>query len=416
MDRIIKLTLILAMSLPAGLRAQEAALSLDSVLSRINRNNHMLWEYDSRAEAMREITEGARSWMAPVVGAGTFMTPYPGQQVQDPRDEGFWMISAEQEIPNPAKLRASQSYFASRAVLEEHGRAWKFNELRAAARSLYFEVAVLTKKAVLLRESEEIANWMLRVAEVRYPYGQSRLQDVYAAQGRIAEIENMILMNEGEIADRKSQLSALMNERGLSFDVDTLDLPPVGLPLKDADTSLLGGLRSDIRKLDHSVEVMRLNRQLQRAQAKPDFKVRFDHMSPFGSMMPSAFTVMGMVTIPVVPWSSKMYKAESRAMDYEIESLQHERMGILIETETLLRGMRSRLNQIERQLDNFQSRIVPAMKRSYEAARLAYEENRGQLSGVIDAWEGVNMAQLEYLDKLNEYYQMLVSYEKELEK
>jgi outer membrane protein TolC len=365
---------------------------------------------------MRQLTEGARSWMAPMVGAGTFMTPYPGQAIEDPRDEGFWMLSAEQEIPNPAKLKASQNYFSSRAAVEEHGRAWRYNELRARAKSLYFEIAVLRKKAVLLGESADIVDWMLQVAEVRYPYGQSRLQEVYNAQGKKAGIENMMLMNEGDIADRKSQLSALMNARGLSFEVDTLDLPSVELALSVADTSLLGGLRSDIRRIEHRVQVMRLNQQLQRVQAKPDFKVRFDHMSPFSSMMPSAFTVMGMVSIPIVPWSSRMYKAENRAMDFEIEAMQREREGILIETEAMLNGMRSRLVQMKKQLENYRLRILPALTRSFEAARLAYEENRGQLSGVIDAWEGVNMSQLEYLDKLNEYYQMVVSYEKELEK
>jgi outer membrane protein TolC len=414
MKRVIKLALLAALMAPAGLAAQ--ALRLDSVLHRINRNNPMLREYDSRANAMRQFTEGARSWMAPMVGAGTFMTPYPGQAIEDPRDEGFWMLSAEQEIPNPAKLKASQNYFSSRAAVEEHGRAWRYNELRARAKSLYFEIAVLRKKAVLLRESADIVDWMLQVAEVRYPYGQSRLQEVYNAQGKKAGIENMMLMNEGDIADRKTQLSALMNERGLSFEVDTLDLPPVELALGDPDTSQLTNLRSDIRRIDHSVEVMRLNQQLQRVQAKPDFKVRFDHMSPFSNLMPSAFTVMGMVSIPIVPWSSRMYKAETRAMDFEIEAMQREREGILIETEAMLNGMRSRLVQMKKQLDNYRLRILPALTRSFEAARLAYEENRGQLSGVIDAWEGVNMSQLEYLDKLNEYYQMVVSYEKELEK
>jgi hypothetical protein len=35
---------------------------------------------------------------------------------------------------------------------------------------------------------------------------------------------------------------------------------------------------------------------------------------------------------------------------------------------------------------------------------------------VIDAWEALNMAQMEYLEKLSGYYTMIVSYEKEIEK
>ena len=47
---------------------------------------------------------------------------------------------------------------------------------------------------------------------------------------------------------------------------------------------------------------------------------------------------------------------------------------------------------------------------------LAYEENREQLPIVIDGWEALNMAQMEYIEKNQEYFNMIVSYEKELEK
>jgi cobalt-zinc-cadmium efflux system outer membrane protein len=59
----------------------------------------MLQEYDNKVKALNTYTEGAKSWMAPMVGAGTFMTPYPGQLLMDERDKGSVMISVEQDIP-----------------------------------------------------------------------------------------------------------------------------------------------------------------------------------------------------------------------------------------------------------------------------------------------------------------------------
>jgi len=47
---------------------------------------------------------------------------------------------------------------------------------------------------------------------------------------------------------------------------------------------------------------------------------------------------------------------------------------------------------------------------------LAYEENREQLPIVLDAWETLNMTQIQYLEKMEEYYTMIVAYEKELER
>ena len=76
----------------------------------------MLQEYDHKAKALHEYSAGARSWMAPMIGAGTFMTPYPNQMVMEEGDKGAWMFSVEQEIPNPAKLTANQNYLESRNI------------------------------------------------------------------------------------------------------------------------------------------------------------------------------------------------------------------------------------------------------------------------------------------------------------
>jgi len=112
----IKRTILLAgfcLGLFASGRAQ--IISLDSVLLVVNQRNPMLQEYDSKVKALNTYTEGAKSWMAPMVGAGTFMTPYPSQMLMDERDKGSLMFSFEQSIPNPFKLNANKQYFASLA-------------------------------------------------------------------------------------------------------------------------------------------------------------------------------------------------------------------------------------------------------------------------------------------------------------
>jgi hypothetical protein len=71
---------------------------------------------------------------------------------------------------------------------------------------------------------------------------------------------------------------------------------------------------------------------------------------------------------------------------------------------------------MKQQLENYQTRIIPALKKNYETLMIAYEENREQLPIVIDGWEAMNMAQMDYLEKMQEYYLMIVRYEKEIEK
>jgi hypothetical protein len=45
--------------------------------------------------------------------------------------------------------------------------------------------------------------------------------------------------------------------------------------------------------------------------------------------------------------------------------------------------------------------IIPALKRNYDTTVLSWQNNTGDLFVVLDAWEALNMAQLDKLDKLN---------------
>lgn len=407
---------VLAVVLTANLVYAQQQLSLDSILSTIESNNPMLQEYRYRAEALSEISRGAKSWMAPMVGAGTFMTPYPGQGVTDGRDKGSVMISAEQSIPNPAKLRANQQLLSSKASIEEAAGSFAFNELRAQAKTAFYDWLLLEEKLIIFRENEEIIRLMFNIAKARYPYNQSPLGNSFKAEGRLHEVQNMIYMTENEIIQKNIILNALMNlPKDTRFAIDTVfrEFSPIELQV---DTATLASNRSDIRQINNTIQSMRYAVKLESYQAKPDFRIRYNHMAPLSQMMPNAYSIEGMVSIPIAPWSSKMYKANVRGMNLQIEAMKSWREAILNEAQGMAASMAWEIQTARKQLDNFEQKIIPALNKNYEALMLAYQENREELPFVIDAYEALIMVQTQYLDTMRRYYQMIVEYEKQLEK
>ncbi len=410
--RTLGVMMLLLLSIPS----QSQVVSLDSVLSLIDRKNPMLQEYDNKVKALNEYAAGAKGWMAPMVGAGTFMTPYGKQMLMEEGDKGAWMFSFEQEIPNPAKLNANRNYLQSRAGVEKAGRSVQYNNLRSEAKTYYYQWLVAEEKAEALKENERIMDLMVKVARIRYPYNQGTLGSIYKAEARLNEVQNMILMTRSDIEDKSYRLKSIMNlPASDSIMIDTATVIDFREDQIVNDTTVLSDYRSDVRQINQTIEVMRLNQQLQKFQAKPDFKIRFDHMQPIGNM-PTQFTAMAMVSIPIAPWSSKMYKAEVKGMQYDIEAMKKGREAILIETRGMLAGMANQIIRMKQQLENYNTKIIPALRKNYQTLMLAYEENREQLPMVIDGWEALNMAQMEYLNKVEEYYKMIISYEKELEK
>ena len=153
-----------------------------------------------------------------------------------------------------------------------------------------------------------------------------------------------------------------------------------------------------------------------RQEAKPDFRIRFEHMANRGKMMPDQYTLMGMISIPIAPWSSGMYKSEIKSMQFEVEAMNLQRQAMLTEMAGMSKSMETELIAMQKQLSNYEAKILPALGKNLKVSMLSYQENKLELPVVIDSWETINMAQMNYLDQLQRFYKMIVNYERNIEK
>ncbi len=410
----IKKVMFLVVVLPVQVLAQQNTVSLDTVLKRIENNNLLLQTYALKAESFKQRAKAATAWMAPMVGVGTFMTPYPGSEVMDDRDKGSIMFQLEQDIPNPGKLKAQKRYEESKGDVELAGRGIALNEFKAQAKTLYYTWIVASQRIQVLQENDKIMQMMKKIEQIRYPYNQSQLSGVFRATAKIEENQNMIRMQQGDISKAKAWLNSLMNLPGeQDLEIDSTFVPQY-LPEAKIDTLLLAGQRKDILQMQQNIRSMTLGLDAMKAQAKPDFKIRFDHMSPLSKMMPKAYSVMGMISIPIAPWSSKMYKSEAKAMDYEIQAMEKQRGGMLQESQGMLTGMHYEILSMQKRIDAMEQTIIPALKKTMDADFVNYQENKLQLPAVISSWEALTMMQNNVLDEKMKLYKMIVDYEKEL--
>ncbi|HEV8511955.1 MAG TPA: TolC family protein [Cyclobacteriaceae bacterium] len=403
-----------ALLLLTGSSSIAQTVSLDSILSVVKERNPMLKNYGQRAEAMTAYAQGGKSWMAPEVGGGLWMLPY--KSTEDPRDKGQIMLSVQQKFTSPAKLRANQGYLESKAAVEQASEKYVYNELKALTKTTYYQWIALEKKKKALQENEEIIQLVLKISKLRYPYNQSKLGNIYKAEARQSEIQNMMLMNDNQIHQKNILLNQLMNvPSSFRFSVDT-SLQIKKLIAEESDTMSLAENRSDVQRIDKSIQSLRLNQALENSQSKPDFNISFNHMFARGAGMPNQFMLLGMVSIPIAPWSSKMYKANSQGLGKEIEAMKYERASLLNELQGMAAHEVHEIMTLSKQIENYETRIVPALKKNYETLMIAYEENKEELPEVIDAWETLNATQMQYLDAVQKYYEAIVNYEKILEK
>lgn len=395
-----------------------AQTRLATILDSIERYNPVSRMYEADVRSMDEAAKGAKSWMPPELGAGFFMTPYNPERWKKMSDMepgmGSFMISAQQMIPNRAKLNADAAYMQSMSGAAREQRKWALNDLYAQAKKAYYEWLIIEKKKALLDENKKLLEFMIRNAEIRYRNGLEKLNAYYKAKAALGNIESMRLMYDNDSRQRRILINSLMYRNSdIDFTIDT------ALQLKDYHTLVFDSTffvqnRSDLKALDRELFTNDLKAKAERLSLKPQFGIRFEHMFAFGGQ-PQQFTLMGMVKLPFVPWAARMTKANIESYRWRAEALSSQRQMIINESAGMAYGMRTEVETKKRQVRLYENNIIPALRNNYRTMLLGYEQNTEELFMLFDAWETLNMTQVEYLNQLQQLLSLQVELERTLE-
>ena len=382
-------------------------MSLPAVMDSIAANHPVVKMYNAEIRSMDAAAKGARSWMPPTVGAGFFMTPYNGKLWQRDGDMlgmGSVAVSVEQMFPNRKKLNANENLMKAMSAVEKEKLYAALNENFQDAKKLYYSSIVLDKKLQVVKENEKMLDFMIRNAEIRYKNGLSKISAYYKAKAALGSSKNMQLMYETDLRVNRIRLNALMGRDPLA----PLEIEPE-YNLNDYSLETFGQdrfyqNRSDLRGIDREINIAKLKQDLEKQNLKPEFGVKFENMFGFGGQ-PMQFSLMLMVKLPFVSWASGMNKANIESLKLKEEALQAQKEMMVNEYSGMAYGMRNELDLNKNQLKLYEDTIIPALKNNYKSMQLGYEQNTEELFMLYDAWEQLNMAQLEYFEILTKALQ-----------
>lgn len=410
---LLFLTLLFLLS---HVRAQDTTyISLERLLQQVETNYPSIIAYQYNIQSIQAKADGAKAWMPPTFSTGVMRWPYNLMMLNeknDPMNQAGIAFSLEQMIPNQSKLNAKKSYLNSLTEIEKSKSEWTKNELRREAKILYYSRFVTEKKQLILKESEEILKLLITTSEEKFSNNQSQLQTIYKAKARLAELSNMLLMLNQMIAESNIGLNILMvRDVNTPFHIDT-GISPHNYSINITDTSSVSN-RSDITAMSNYIQSMKLEQKVMKIGNRPDFGVRVEHMQMFG--MPNQWSVMGMMTIPIVPWSAKMYNSENKSIGFQIQSMEQEKLSMELMAKRMLSEKLAMLNYENEQYQSYIKNIIPAYENNLQANLLAYKQNTGDFFVLLDAWEMLLMKKLEAYDKLFNILKLETEYEYEKE-
>jgi len=382
-------------------------MSLPAVMDSIAANHPVVKMYNAEIRSMDAAAKGARSWMPPTVGAGFFMTPYNAKLWQRDGEMlgmGSVAVSVEQMFPNKQKLDANENLMKAMSSVEKEKLYAALNENFQDAKKLYYSSIVLDKKLQVVKENEKMLDFMIRNAEIRYKNGLSKISAYYKAKAALGSTTNMQLMYENDLRVNRIRLNALMKRDPLA----PLEIEPEyhlnDYSLMTFGQDLFYQNRSDLRGIDREINIAKLKQDLEKQNLKPEFGVKFENMFGFGGQ-PMQFSLMLMAKLPFVSWASGMNKANIESLKLKEEALQAQKEMMVNEYSGMAYGMRNELDLNKNQLKLYEDTIIPALKNNYKSMQLGYEQNTEELFMLYDAWEQLNMAQLEYFEILTKALQ-----------
>ena len=409
--------IMIGLTLITSVAMSQQVLTMQEIQSAIQTNHPALKMLDAEARSMNEEAKGAYSWMPPEVGAGFFQTPYdPGRwkYMNGQPGMGAFMISAQQMFPNKKRQNAEFAYMNAQSSVELQKKDVIVNELLFTARKNYYDWIVLEKKLKVLDENDKLLKFMMQSAEIRYKNGLGKISAYYKAKAALANVENMQLMLRNEINQKRIAINTVMNRSTeTAFAVDT-NYVWNNFNRAMFDSVSLMKLRSDIKVIDRSIEVNKLERTAELAKLKPEFGIQYNHMTGW-ARQPLMFTVMGMVKIPLAKWSSKMNKAKAESLVWQNEALRNQQQMIINEASGMADNSFTELELKKKQMKLYEEQIIPALRRNFQTMQLGYEQNTEELFELFDAWEALNMTQMEYFDQLQKGLQMQAELMKILE-
>ncbi len=391
--------------------AHAQALSLDAVLSGIEKNNPLLQSYENKIKGDKALVEGAGAWMPPKVGVEFDQNPYSFDNFY----AGTVRTSVVQDFPNRKMIGAKTNYLESLSSFDMNESMFERNKLFSQAKEAYYGIYISQKKIKLIKENISLLNSMIDLSQKQMENGKGDLATIFKVKARLADKETQLIHDENMIKSYMATINYLMNtDVNQTFLIDTTNIIKNYKNLiyvYNKDT--IENKRSDIMQVNSLINAMKLNQNITLLNSKPLFGFKFEHYAY--QSRPHLFSIMGTVSIPIVPWSARGYKSEAKSMGFKISAMEQEKQNMLNRTSQSIKLLVIEMNSEYLEIDNYSKKVLPAYKKSFDSYMITYGQNTGDAFPVLMAYDDLQMAQMKYIEHLERLLKVEVDYEKELQ-
>lgn len=331
------------------------------------------------------------------------------------RDEDMTMkeVSISQKLPFPGKRPLMREMAQKEAEAVSADIDDKANRIIKEVRTVFYDLSHVYRTREVTQRNKQILETLARIAETRYATGQGIQQDVLKARVEISRMVDELIMLDQKRLALEAKLCSLLNRSGDCSMGEPEEVPFRKFPLTlqelqqaalDSNPTLAG--------MKTMIEAKEKAHGLAKLEYYPDFTFRFAYgQRDDGLEVERRDMLTGMVeiNIPIYQRSKQDRKVAEALADIRTVEAQYGAMKN--EVFFMIASMFSMVQRAERQLELYQTGIIPQAGLQVKSALSAYTVNKVEFISLLDSQITLYRYELEYHGALTEHEKSLASLE-----
>ncbi|CVK18180.1 TolC family protein [Sporomusa sphaeroides] len=379
--------------------AAEQPLTLQEIVNTAIKSNPAVVETEKRWEEKFNRIPAATA--QPNLKVGFMKDDIPTSSL-NPGDGMMTEFTISQEFMNPSKLKLMGKMAENEANMSKTSWDEKQVAVYVQAKQAYYDYLYSKQALAIGKESQQLMGQLAKLAQVNYSTGMVPLQDTLKAQTEFSQMTIDLLNMASMEAVAKAKINNLMGRStNTAFEVkEEFTAPPPDFDLagliKTATES-----KSSVVGMQYQADMAQNGIDLAKKQKLPDFEVSLGYkknkepmidVMTMSGMDPKimvedrkpAWSIEVMAMFPI--WQGKN-KAEIKAAEagYEASQAALQNMKNMAELDVQMALTEAQTSW--RQIELYESTIVPQAEQHYQAAVVGYTHGKADFMTVLD---GVN--------------------------
>ncbi|MBN8547504.1 MAG: TolC family protein [Ignavibacteria bacterium] len=386
------------------------AQSLDSLIEEAITNNPQLKAMQFKIKASEFKAESINNYPAP--NASLEFSQVPILNPVFPTQALSINLGVSQMFPLGDKLGAMTEVERRNTRIEGDSFAEYKVNLIGKIKMSYYTLWLIDRKIEVQMKSIQLLSDLMKSMEITLSINRINQVDLLTIQSEIATNETQLLILEKQKDAENYRLNGLL---GRNLDESVIFIPEEmsDIKLTMSQTKLenmLSEINPTLKKMDNMINMNRAMIDANERELIPDLMLQGMFMvMPKGMILTSQsdlgmldskvefmYSLMVSINLPFAPWSVNKYKAKSQELAAGISSIIYEKTNMQREMGVKLRELTVKFSTASELLKLYDKKIIPLTRQTTESQISAYQNNKSNITAVIDSYRMMLMVQMNY--------------------